>query len=165
MIFTYCQALCPLVARLGSAPLIFYSRIPSYPHISSSLMWFCCKRSAINFLFPLPFQHLVLPVIMLQYYDRCWLLSEPLNVPAKCFFSCNRAYTRQNSFRSPGVRQSTSYGCGLCIYVIVPMQYRASVCWATSPGLNPPHIQFLFVSPHICRRLPSDSQSPTTPLS
>ena len=100
----------------------------------------------------------------MQYYDRCWILSEPLNVPAKCFLSCNRAYSWQNSFRSPGVRQSTSYGCGLCIYVIVPMQYWVSVCLATSPGLNPPSIQFLFVSPHICRRLPSDSQSPTTPL-
>ena len=48
------QALCTLVARLGSAPLIFYSRIPSSPHISSSLTWFRRKRSTINFLFPLP---------------------------------------------------------------------------------------------------------------
>ena len=70
----------------------------------------------------------------------------------------------QHSIRSPGVRRSAFYGSSLCIYVVTPVQYGASVCLATSPALPPPYIQFLFVSPHICRQLPSDSQSPATPL-
>ena len=45
----------------------------------------------------------------------------------------------------------------------MPCKYRALTNWAASPRYAA-SIRFLFVRPAICFRLPSDSQSPATPL-
>jgi hypothetical protein len=44
-----------------------------------------------------------------------------------------------------------------------PCKYRASIFSATSPH-DAASIRFLFVRPALCLQLPSDSQSPATPL-
>ena len=47
----------------------------------------------------------------------------------------------------------------------VPDNYRALSSLADSPRLHRPYIMFLFIRADVCRRLPSDSVSPRTPLS
>ena len=57
----------------------------------------------------------------------------------------------------------TSYIC--CIYALKFGQYWTSFCVANSSVSCTPYIQFLFVRPRFCLRLPSDSASRRTPLS
>lgn len=56
----------------------------------------------------------------------------------------------------------TSYIC--CIYALKFGQYWTSLCVGNSSVSSMPYIQFLFVRPRFCRRLPSDSASRRTPL-
>ena len=56
----------------------------------------------------------------------------------------------------------TSYIC--CIYALKFGQYWTSFCVGNSSVSSTPYIQFLFVRPRFCRRLPSDSASRRTPL-
>jgi len=67
--------------------------------------------------------------------------------------------------RSPRVRTITFIPSTCCIYPRGSGQYRTSVCVATSSSLHRPYMQFLFVRPGFCCRLPSDSTSRWTPLS
>ena len=56
----------------------------------------------------------------------------------------------------------TSYIC--CIYTLKFGQYGTSFCVGNSSVSSMPYMQFLFVRPRLCRRLPSDSTSRWTPL-
>ena len=56
----------------------------------------------------------------------------------------------------------TSYIC--CIYALKFGQYWTSFSIGNSSVSSTPSIQFLFVRPRFCRRLPSDSASRRTPL-
>ena len=56
----------------------------------------------------------------------------------------------------------TSYIC--CIYTLKFGQYWTSFCRGNSSVPSVPYMQFLFVRPRFCRRLPSDSASRRTPL-
>ena len=56
----------------------------------------------------------------------------------------------------------TSYIC--CIYALKFGQYWTSFCVGNSSVSSTPSIQFLFVRPRFCLRLPSDSASRRTPL-
>lgn len=55
-----------------------------------------------------------------------------------------------------------SYIC--CIYALKFGQYWTSFCVGNSSVSSTPYIQFLFVRPRFCLRLPSDSASRRTPL-
>ncbi len=57
----------------------------------------------------------------------------------------------------------TAYIC--CIYALKFGQYWTSFCVGNSSVSSTPYIQFLFVRPRFCLRLPSDSASQRTPLS
>ena len=57
----------------------------------------------------------------------------------------------------------TSYIC--CIYALKFGQYWTSFCIANSSVSSTPYIQFLFVRPRFCLRLPLESASRRTPLS
>ena len=57
----------------------------------------------------------------------------------------------------------TSYIC--CIYALKFGQYWTLFCIGNSSVSSTPYIQFLFVRPRFCLRLPSDSVSRRTPLS
>ena len=67
--------------------------------------------------------------------------------------------------RPPRVSVTTfaSYIC--CIYTLKFGQYWTSFCMGNSSVSSMPYMQFLFVRPRFCRRLPSDSTSRWTPLS
>ena len=56
----------------------------------------------------------------------------------------------------------TSYIC--CIYTLKFGQYGTLFCIGNSSVPSMPYMQFLFVRPRLCRRLPSDSTSRWTPL-
>ena len=56
----------------------------------------------------------------------------------------------------------TSYIC--CIYTLKFGQYWTLFCYGNSSVSSMPYMQFLFVRPRLCRRLPSDSTSRWTPL-
>ena len=56
----------------------------------------------------------------------------------------------------------TSYIC--CIYTLKFGQYWTSFCIGNSSISSMPYMQFLFVRPRLCFRLPSDSASRRTPL-
>ena len=56
----------------------------------------------------------------------------------------------------------TSYIC--CIYTLKFGQYGTSFCVENSSVSGMPCMQFLFVRPRFCLRLPSDSASRRTPL-
>jgi len=64
---------------------------------------------------------------------------------------------------SPGITHPPSRLCASDIRHRVPYMYRASHPSACSPH-GAASIRFLFVAPALCFRLPSDSQSPKTPL-
>ena len=66
--------------------------------------------------------------------------------------------------RSPRVRTITFIPYTCCIYSKGFGQYRTSFCLANSSAPHKPYMQFLFIRPKICRRLPSDSSSRRTPL-
>ena len=66
--------------------------------------------------------------------------------------------------RSPRVRTITFIPYTCCIYSKGFGQYRTSFCLANSSAPHKPYMQFLFIRPEICRRLPSDSSSRRTPL-
>ena len=68
------------------------------------------------------------------------------------------------SMRSHRVRTMTFFPYTCCIYHVNSVQYRTLVCLATSSGSLWPCMQFLFVRPGICFRLPLDSTSQWTPL-
>ena len=57
----------------------------------------------------------------------------------------------------------TSYIC--CIYALKFGQYWTLFWYGNSSVSSTPYIQFLFVRPRFCLRLPSDSASRRTPLS
>ena len=57
----------------------------------------------------------------------------------------------------------TSYIC--CIYALKFGQYWTLFCIGNSSVSSTPYIQFLFVRPRFCLRLPSSSASQRTPLS
>ena len=69
-----------------------------------------------------------------------------------------------SSARPPQVSVTTfaSYIC--CIYTLKFGQYWTSFCSGNSSLSSMPSMQFLFVRPRLCRRLPSDSTSRWTPL-
>ena len=69
------------------------------------------------------------------------------------------------SIRPPRVRMITFHSCHCLIYCQRFVQYRTSLCWASSSVSNQPYMRFLSVSASICVRLPSDSTSRWTPLS
>ena len=56
----------------------------------------------------------------------------------------------------------TSYIC--CIYTLKFVQYGTSFCMVNSYVSSMIYIQFLFVRPRLCHRLPSGSASRWTPL-
>lgn len=66
--------------------------------------------------------------------------------------------------RPPRVSVTTfaSYIC--CIYTLKFGQYWTSFCYGNSSVSSMPYMQFLFVRPRLCLRLPSDSTSRWTPL-
>ena len=66
--------------------------------------------------------------------------------------------------RPPRVSVATfaSYIC--CIYTLKFGQYWTSFCYGNSSVSSMPYMQFLFVRPRLCLRLPSDSTSRWTPL-
>src|SRR5699024_6210804 len=70
----------------------------------------------------------------------------------------------RTSVRPPRVRTITFIPYTCCIYHVVPVQYRTSIHVAISSGQLWPYMNFLFVRPGVCRRLPSDSTSRWTPL-
>ena len=95
--------------------------------------------------FPSFFSHLVL-----------WLLlTSCSSLLLRVFFS---------SARPPRVSVATftSYIC--CIYTLKFGQYWTLFWRGNSSVSSMPYIQFLFVRPRLCRRLPSDSTSRWTPL-
>ena len=69
------------------------------------------------------------------------------------------------SIRPPRVRMITFHSCHCLIYCKRFVQYRISLCTASSSVSIQPYMRFLFVSASICVRLPSDSTSRWTPLS
>ena len=66
--------------------------------------------------------------------------------------------------RSPRVRTITFIPYTCCIYSKGFGQYWILLCHASSSTPHKPYIQFLFIRPELCRRLPSDSSSRRTPL-
>ena len=66
--------------------------------------------------------------------------------------------------RSPRVRTITFIPYTCCIYSKGFGQYRTLFCFASSSAPHKPYMQFLFIRPGFCRRLPSDSSSRRTPL-
>jgi hypothetical protein len=64
---------------------------------------------------------------------------------------------------SPGITHPPSRLCASDLRHRVPYMYRALHFMACSPHSDA-SIRFLFVAPALCFRLPSDSQSPETPL-
>lgn len=68
------------------------------------------------------------------------------------------------SVRPPQIRASTFHLISASFTPPVPNSYRASCCYAHLPHGHWPCMKFLFVGADVCRRLPSDSASPRTPL-
>ena len=66
--------------------------------------------------------------------------------------------------RPPRVSVITFTSYIRCIYTLKFGQYWTSFCVGNSSVSSTPYIQFLFVRPRFCRRLPSDSASRRTPL-
>jgi len=66
--------------------------------------------------------------------------------------------------RSLRVRLSAFCSCSLLIYVLMLCTVLGLCFFCNITRINPPPMKFLFVGSNICRLLPSDSQSPTTPL-
>ena len=67
--------------------------------------------------------------------------------------------------RPPRVSVTTFTSCICCIYALKFGQYWTSFCFGNLSVSSTPYIQFLFVRPRFCLRLPSDSISRWTPLS
>ena len=68
------------------------------------------------------------------------------------------------SVRPPRVSATTFTSCICCIYTLKFGQYWTLLCIGSSSVSSMPCMQFLFVRPRLCRRLPSDSASRRTPL-
>jgi len=66
--------------------------------------------------------------------------------------------------RPPRVRTITFIPYTCCIYSKGFGQYWTSLCYASSSAPHKPYMQFLFIWPELCLRLPSDSSSRRTPL-
>jgi hypothetical protein len=69
------------------------------------------------------------------------------------------------SDRPPRVRVPSSPPSTCLIYLYSPLAVRTLSCIADSSSEHWPHMRFVFLRPEVCRRLPSDSTSRSTPLS
>ncbi len=170
-----------LVAWLGPTPPVGYFRVPPYPHTGSSLMWFgCCRfchklpdRFAILTFSPSSFGEASAPARFVGDAARCGLTMTSADF---CRYSdvilCSNTPFRFNILaclcriirRSLRVSISAFHSCSLCIYAVVLCTVKGFCLFSNITRTTPPYMQFLFVGPNVCRQLPSDSQSPTTPL-
>ena len=170
-----------LVAWPGSTPPVFYFWLPAYPHTGSALMRFgcCClrhkcpDRSAILTFSPSSFCESSTLSVVYWSVARCritmtsadfWRYRDVIGCSNICFCFGILAYRCQIIFRSLRVSISAFHSCSLCIYVVVFCTVWGFCLFSNITHTTPPCMQFLFVGSNVCRQLPSDSQSPTTPL-
>jgi|SRR5664279_3741956 len=100
-----------------------------------------------------------------------WLSLCRSKIPRCYSFSSNnsfrfgtRSYRRRIIFRSPRVSLTLSIHVASRIYADKFCTVSGFCLFSNITHLSTPCIRFLFVSPNVCRQLPSDSQSPATPL-